>query len=636
MYINSYSRLKFKTYVKMLNVIRQCAWVEKKFFSIHQRLNKEHPNNKHSYPWLVGLTDGAGFFNIKNLKGHWYFIFKIIVPRYNIRMLYYVKHLLGIGSVIKDDTKAQFSIKDRIKMQNFVFLIFDQYPLLTYKRFIYDKFKEAYFILDDNNLTKEEKDSNISNLMFEIRNIETMLDATYSYLNCSNDLINAMTISWVVGFIEVRGMFYLERSATSPEIVNVFRIQTLDGVVLEALRSIFHIHNKVKYSKECDYYILETANSRAIKNIINLLQGKLKGMKALSFKLWSRGYIRRDNERKITKIQTILKKVESNLSYSLGCETATRNYNSKNMFICSFQQKSKFSTSRSVNLESNNFKLLNPFYVTGFCDAESSFIISVTKRPNYKTGWGIYPVFKIELHIRDLGLLEKIQTYFDGVGNITTSKTENCATYAITSKEEINTTLLPHFDKYKLLTNKQVDYILFKSVLELINKGEHLTKEGIIKILAIKASINSGSIPDVFVSEIVPIIRPDSIDVGIVDPYWFSGFIEGEGCFFIDIFKSKTHKIGYQVKLKFQITQHSRDYLLMKSFENYLECGITREVVKRPAYDFVVNKFSDIEDKIIPLFKNRPLQGVKALDLEDFCKVVSIIKTKEHLTPQGL
>ena len=104
---------------------------------------------------------------------------------------------------------------------------------------------------------------------------------------------------------------------------------------------------------------------------------------------------------------------------------------------------------------------------------------------------------------------------------------------------------------------------MFKSVLELINKGENLTKEGIIKILAIKASMNSGVIPEVFVSDIVPIIRPDSTDIGILDPYWLVWFVEGEGCFFVDIYKSKTHKIGYQVKLKFQITQHSRDYLLM-------------------------------------------------------------------------
>ena len=109
-----------------------------------------------------------------------------------------------------------------------------------------------------------------------------------------------------------------------------------------------------------------------------------------------------------------------------------------------------------------------------------------------------------------------------------------------------------------------------------------------------------------------------------------------EGCFFIDIFKSKTHNIGYQVKLKFQITQNSRDYALMNKIQNFLNCGSLRIIESRSALDIVVNKYSDIESIIIPLLKNFPLQGNKKLDYEDFCKVALAIKNKEHLTIEGL
>jgi len=86
----------------------------------------------------------------------------------------------------------------------------------------------------------------------------------------------------------------------------------------------------------------------------------------------------------------------------------------------------------------------------------------------------------------------------------------------------------------------------------------------------------------------------------------------------VDIIKSKTHKIGYQIRLKFQITQHSRDYQLINSLVKYLGCGILREVAGRPAVDFVVTKFSDIDSKIIPLFTKYPLKGNKRLDFEEF------------------
>lgn len=171
--------------------------------------------------------------------------------------------------------------------------------------------------------------------------------------------------------------------------------------------------------------------------------------------------------------------------------------------------------------------------------------------------------------------------------------------------------------------------------MELINKGEHLNYEGLSKIAAIKASINTGKMPEEF-SNIIPVIRPQVLNQVIADPYWLVGFIEGEGCFYIDIFKSKTHSAGYQVKLKFLISQHSRDYELMNSLVNYLDCGISKRVVKSPACYFTVSKFLDIEQKVIPFILNRPLQGMKSRDLEDFCKVAQMIKNKDHLTLHGL
>jgi hypothetical protein len=35
-------------------------------------------------------------------------------------------------------------------------------------------------------------------------------------------------------------------------------------------------------------------------------------------------------------------------------------------------------------------------------------------------------------------------------------------------------------------------------------------------------------------------------------------------------------------------------------------------------------------------FYNYPLQGAKALNLKDFLKIVDIIKTKSHLTKDGM
>lgn len=76
-------------------------------------------------------------------------------------MLFYIKKQLGVGSVTKDNTKGQFFIRDRKKLETVIFPIFDKYPLLTSKYFNYLKFKQAFYILEDANLTKDEKDQRL-------------------------------------------------------------------------------------------------------------------------------------------------------------------------------------------------------------------------------------------------------------------------------------------------------------------------------------------------------------------------------------------------------------------------------------------------------------------------------------------
>jgi hypothetical protein len=107
----------------------------------------------------------------------------------------------------------------------------------------------------------------------------------------------------------------------------------------------------------------------------------------------------------------------------------------------------------------------------------------------------------------------------------------------------------------------------------------------------------------------------------------------GEG-----IIKYGSHAIGFQVKLAFSISQHSRDELLLSKIIDHLDCGNLEKPTTRPAVSFVVYKFSDIRDKIIPseFLQKYPIQGVKYLDYSDFSKVALLIKNKAHLTDEGL
>ena len=279
---------------------------------------------------------------------------------------------------------------------------------------------------------------------------------------------------------------------------------------------------------------------------------------------------------------------------------------------------------------------LNPNWVTGFTDAEGCFMIYVCKSKSIKTGWRVEPCFKIMLHAKDKNLLLQIKSFFNEVGNIYTKN--NVVSYQVRSLNELLQIIIPHYEKYPLITQKQSDFLLFKDIVKLIDQGKHLKKEFLLKIIKLKASLNKGlsSTLKVHFTEGIKIERPKVFLPNIIDYNWIAGFTSGDGCFQINLYKSKTHKLGYSVKLEVKVTQHSRDELLIKHLVNTLDCGIISKRFTEKIVDFKVYKFEDIYNKIIPLFNKHNIKGVKALDYKDFCKAAELVNKKAHLTPEGL
>ena len=71
--------------------------------------------------------------------------------------------------------------------------------------------------------------------------------------------------------------------------------------------------------------------------------------------------------------------------------------------------------------------LLDPYFVTGFSDAEASFIILILKEPKNITNWTVKTRFSIGLHKKDTEILELIKSYFGGVGSISSQNEKRCS-----------------------------------------------------------------------------------------------------------------------------------------------------------------------------------------------------------------
>ena len=276
---------------------------------------------------------------------------------------------------------------------------------------------------------------------------------------------------------------------------------------------------------------------------------------------------------------------------------------------------------------------MNPWFLTGLTDGDGCFCISIIKDNKYRLGWYVKQSFTIALHEKDKALLQQIQSYFGGAGNIHKSGPQ-LLQFRVHSVKDL-ATIIDYFDKYPLITQKRSDYQLFKQAWELIKRKEHLTQQGLEKLVSIKASMNLGLSSELKAGfpNTIPVARPLVQNHLIPDPQWVAGFTEAEGCFYIRIEKSKT-VIGFRVSLRFSLTQHSRDERLMRSLIDYFDGG--NVYFYREAIDYRIRKFSDLTDKVIPLFNKYPIIGVKSKDFADFCLVAELMKNQKHLTEEGL
>ena len=240
------------------------------------------------------------------------------------------------------------------------------------------------------------------------------------------------------------------------------------------------------------------------------------------------------------------------------------------------------------------------------------------------------------MHIKDLNLLLKLQQYLEGIGTIHQYSKQVKVIYSIDSNKDLQK-LLIHFNKYPLISEKAADLYLFKQAVELITNKTHLTEQGLLNIVNIKASMNLG-LSDKLKTEFkgyIPVERPVINTENIPDPFWISGFVAGEGCFDALITNSN-NKIGKRIQLRLRIVQHERDLKLMENIIKYLGAGKIYKYPDKLAVSLTILKLSDINEKIIPFFNKYPIDGIKLNDYLDWCKINQLMNNGLHLSNEGL
>lgn len=269
--------------------------------SFKPRVN-DHNNDLDFNQWLVGFTDGNGIFSINLDNDRVSFTYKLSQSLSNVQLLYKIKKELGIGRVTKDKANhlAYYIVTNNDHLIDRILPIFDTYPLRSIKYFNYIRFKRG---LDMNKTLSREA------LMREIRDEEEPMtrgalirqspvwnDLDYTKITSVNQIKNIVSKSWLTGYIESEGRFYLTQISPN-KIVHTFSILSqYDPIILYVIKVIFHILTQVKLTSNQAFY-LETRSRRSILNIVHYFITKdhtilFKGGKSLEYCVWKRTFIK--------------------------------------------------------------------------------------------------------------------------------------------------------------------------------------------------------------------------------------------------------------------------------------------------------------------------------------------------------
>ena len=141
------------------------------------------------------------------------------------------------------------------------------------------------------------------------------------------------------------------------------------------------------------------------------------------------------------------------------------------------------------------YKIISPWYLVGFAEGEGCFAIIITKHKTKKTKKDACLCFEIELRADDRPVLELIQKRL-GCGRIVVLNYQRYGwkphvKFVVRKQKDIFFRVIPFFKKFPLKGKKAKDFELFCQAAEIFRKKEHLSEEGINRLLKIREFMNN-------------------------------------------------------------------------------------------------------------------------------------------------
>jgi hypothetical protein len=134
-------------------------------------------------------------------------------------------------------------------------------------------------------------------------------------------------------------------------------------------------------------------------------------------------------------------------------------------------------------------------YIAGFVDGEGSFHIAIQRSRFTRVGLQVIPEFHVSQNRERATILELIQATL-GCGYIKVNHPGNhrdrTMVLVVRNRRDLRERVVPFFEQYPLRSSKQREFQTFTSIVLSMDRGEHLTKAGMTRILQQAFAMNFG------------------------------------------------------------------------------------------------------------------------------------------------
>lgn len=128
-------------------------------------------------------------------------------------------------------------------------------------------------------------------------------------------------------------------------------------------------------------------------------------------------------------------------------------------------------------------------YIAGFVDGEGSFNVSLRKREDHSLGWQV--ILTLNVAQRDKTVLALIKHHL-GCGRLQERK-DGVHYFVVQNPVAIEERIIPFFEKYSFLSStKKKNFSIFSQIAKMVFKKEHLSNEGMLKIIELREKLNEG------------------------------------------------------------------------------------------------------------------------------------------------